>query len=140
MLEPAVASPLENSRSAIAWIAERREIVAWWAASRGIVVASALFLHWVRAPRGYFGAHIFRHALGPLESWDGIWYRHIAAHGYLLVPGHQSDPAFFPFYPLLLKLMAAVGISTGAGGIIVSNVLFLAALIAFDTFGAQLFP
>jgi hypothetical protein len=139
MLEPAIARPLERPRGAIAWIAARREIVGWWAGSRAIVIAGALALHWIRAPHGYFGAHIFRHALGPLESWDGIWYRRIAAHGYLLVPGHQSDPAFFPFYPLLLKLGAALGISTGAGGVILSNLLFLAALLAFDVLGADLF-
>src|SRR5205807_7588017 len=126
-------------RGGIAWLAERRLIVGWWAGSRAIVIAAALALHWIRDPRGYFGARIFRHALGPLESWDGIWYRHVASHGYLLVPGHQSDPAFFPFYPLLLKFVAALGMSTGAGGVIVSNLLFLGALLAFDAFGAELF-
>jgi hypothetical protein len=139
MLEPAVVARLERPRGAIAWIVDRREIAGWWAASRAIVVAAALALHWLRTPRGYFGGHIFRHALGSLESWDGIWYRHIAAHGYLLVPGHQSDPAFFPLYPLLLKIIHASGVSTGAGGVILSNVFFLAALIAFDAFGAEIF-
>jgi hypothetical protein len=139
VLEPAVITRLERRRDAVAWLAARREIVGWWAGSRAIVIAAALGLHWARAPHGYFGAHIFRHALGPLESWDGIWYRHIAAHGYLLVPGHQSDPAFFPLYPLLLKFVAISGISTGAGGVIVSNLLFLAALLTFDAFGAELF-
>lgn len=139
VLEPAVIARLERHRGAIAWIAERREIAGWWAASRAIVIAATLALHWLRVPRGYFGAHIFRHALGPLESWDGIWYRHIAAHGYLLVPGHQSDPAFFPLYPLLLKIIHAARMSTGAGGVILSNLLFLAALIAFDEFGAEIF-
>src|SRR5438067_9466955 len=135
MLEPAVAGRLEQRRDAVAWIAARRGIFAWWAASRAIVVASSFALHSLREPRGYFGSHIFAHAFGPLESWDGIWYRHVAEHGYLLVPGHQSDPAFFPFYPLLLKFVKAVGISTGAGGVLLSNLLFLGALLAFDAFG-----
>ena len=138
MLEPAVLGRLER-RGTIEWVVERRQIIGWWAGSRAVVIAAALVLHWIRAPRGYFGAHIFHHALGPLESWDGIWYRHIAAHGYLLVPGHQSDPAFFPLYPLLLKIIHAAGMSTGAGGVILSNLLFLAALIAFDAFGAEIF-
>jgi Mannosyltransferase (PIG-V) len=139
VLEPAVVAIVERRRSAIAWIAERREILGWWAGSRAVVVATGLALHWLRAPRGYFGPHILRHALGPLESWDGIWYRHVAQHGYLFVPGHQSDPAFFPLYPLLLKFAGATGISTGAAGVILSNLLFLAALMAFDAFGAELF-
>ena len=135
MLEPAVAGRIERRRDAIAWTLERGDIFAWWAASRTIVLSGGLALHWLHRPRGYFGRHIFSHALGPLESWDGIWYRHVAEHGYLLVPGHQSDPAFFPFYPLLLKFVKAVGISTGAGGVLLSNLLFLGALLAFDAFG-----
>lgn len=139
MLEP-TAVEFERRRDASAWISARREILGWWVGSRAIVVTGALALHWLRTPRGYFDARLFHHAFGPLESWDGIWYRHIAAHGYLLVPGHQSDPAFFPFYPLLLKFVAMIGISTGAGGLVVSNFLFLAALVAFDALGTELFP
>lgn len=139
MFEPAIVAPLVWRRSAVAWIADRREIVAWWAASRVVVVGSGLVLHWTGAPRGYFNARIFRHALGPLESWDGMWYRRIAAHGYLFVPGHQSDPAFFPLYPLVLKFLDAIGIPTGAGGVIVSNLVFLPALLAFCSLGEELF-
>jgi hypothetical protein len=91
-------------------------------------------------PKGDFGNDFFRHVLGPLESWDGIWYRHIAEHGYLLIPDHQSDPAFFPLYPLLLKIIRSLGLSTGAGGIVVSTLLFLGALIGFDALGRELFP
>lgn len=139
MLEPAVVGRLAQRRSTIDWFVARREIIAWWAGSRFVVIAAGLSLHGLRSPRGFFGHHIFNHALGPLEAWDGVWYRHIAEHGYLLIPGHQSDPAFFPFYPLLLKFVEAMGISTGAGGVILSNLLFLAALLAFDAFGRELF-
>jgi hypothetical protein len=139
MLEPAVAGPVERPRSAAAWLVERRQILGWWAASRAIVIATGVSLHWLREPRGFFGRHIFGHALGTLESWDGVWYRHIAEHGYLLVPGHQSDPAFFPLYPLLLKFVGAIGISTGVGGVVLSNLLFLGALLAFDSLGRELF-
>src|SRR5207237_1206701 len=69
------------------------------------------------------------------EAWDGIWYRLIADHGYLLVAGRQSDPAFFPLYPLLLKVAAATGLPLGVAGIVLSNLLFLAALLVFDVFG-----
>src|SRR5207302_10776542 len=90
--------------------AERREILAWWAGSRLLVLGGALALYWLREPRGYFGHAIFRHPLGALEAWDGIWYRVIARHGYLLVPGRQSDPAFFPLHPLLLKVLGSIGL------------------------------
>jgi hypothetical protein len=140
VLERVALSPQVRPESATAWLAERATIIAWWAGSRLLVLGAALSLHWSRAPRGYFGPHIFNHALGPLEAWDGVWYRRVAEHGYLLVPGHQSDPAFFPLYPLLLKVFGVFGVSTGAGGVVLSNALFLAALLAFDALGHELFP
>lgn len=141
MLERATASSAPRPHPAAAGrFPERRQIVAWWAASRALVVAVALALHWLRAPRGYFGYAIFRHAFGVLEAWDGVWYRLIAERGYLLVPGRQSDPAFFPMYPLLLKIFGWTGLPLGAAGVLLSNVLFLGALLAFDLLGREFFP
>jgi Mannosyltransferase (PIG-V) len=124
----------------LGWVLRNRAILGWWAASRAVVLSATLAVHWLREPRGYFGHRAFHAALGTLESWDGTWYRHVAAHGYLLVPGHQSDPAFFPLYPLLLKLVGASGMSTGAGGVALSSLLFLLGLVAFDALGRELFP
>ncbi len=121
-----------------AWTLERRAIVGWWALSRVLVLGCALVVHRLHAPRGYFGHVIFHAPLGTLEAWDGVWYRHVAAHGYLLVPGHQSDPAFFPLYPVLLRIAGATGMSTGAAGVILSSLLFLCALFAFDALGREL--
>jgi hypothetical protein len=115
----------------------RREVVAWWAGSRLLVVCAALVLHRLQEPHGFFGRAIFRHAFGVLEAWDGVWYRVIADHGYLLVPGRQSDPAFFPLYPLLLKALGATGLPLGAAGVLLSNLFFLVALLAFDALGQE---
>jgi hypothetical protein len=122
---------------AAAWAA-RREVVAWWALSRVLVLVAALSLHWTKGPRGYFGPSVFAHVLGPLQAWDGIWYRLIAQHGYLLVSGRQSDPAFFPLYPLLLKAGGLTGLPLGVVGIVLSTFLFLGALLAFDALGHEL--
>jgi mannosyltransferase PIG-V len=138
MSERALALRAPRVRMVSAALAARREILVWWAASRGLVVGAALAVHWLHAPRGYFGPATFRAPLGILESWDGIWYRHIAQHGYLLLPDHQSDPAFFPLYPLLLKAVHVIGVPIAAGGVLLSTVLFLAALLAFDTLGREL--
>jgi Mannosyltransferase (PIG-V) len=124
---------------ALDWAAERKAIVAWWAISRAVVFASAFALHLWHVPRGYFGTSVFRAPLGALEAWDGVWYRLIALHGYLLVPGRQSDPAFFPLYPLLLKVVALTGLPIAAAGLLLSNVLFLGALLAFDALSRELF-
>jgi hypothetical protein len=121
------------------WLEARRTIITWWAASRALVFAAAFGLHLAHAPRGYFGAANFGPLFGPLETWNGVWYRLIAVHGYLLVPGRQSDPAFFPLYPMVLKLLAALGLPVALAGMLLSNLLFLAALLAFAALTTELF-
>lgn len=139
MLERVVAVDVPVRTTAGEWLVARKAILVWWAASRLVVFAGAFALHVTHAPRGYFGPAIFRPLFGPLEAWDGIWYRLIALHGYLLVPGRQSDPAFFPLYPLLLKIVASTGMPIAVAGLLLSNVLFLAALFAFEALSEELF-
>jgi hypothetical protein len=139
MLERAVAVRTRERLAITEWLAARRAIVVWWGASRTVVFGAAFALHVTHAPRGYFGSAVFRPLFGPLEAWDGVWYRLIAVHGYLLVPGRQSDPAFFPLYPLLLKVVAATGLPIAAAGLLLSNAVFLGALFAFDALSTELF-
>jgi len=136
--ERLLVSATKRGRVLAASLADRRAIIVWWATSRMLVVVCALTVHWLHRPRGYFGHALFAQPLGILEAWDGLWYRHVAGHGYLLLPGQQSDPAFFPLYPLLLKIIGATGISASFGGVVLSTVLFLGALLAFDALGQEL--
>jgi hypothetical protein len=139
VLERAVAVEARERIAILEWLVARKAILAWWAGSRAVVFGAAFALHLTRAPRGYFGPLVFHAPFGALEAWDGIWYRLIAVHGYLLVPGRQSDPAFFPLYPLLLKGVGATGLPLAASGLLLSNVLFLGALLAFDALSTELF-
>lgn len=91
-------------------------LVGWWALGRAVTIAAAL------AVRPSF------HELG---IWDGKWYRMVAKTGYLLVPGRQSDPAFFPFYPILLRTLHGIGIPYEVGGPLLSNGALLATLGVF---------
>jgi dolichyl-phosphate-mannose-protein mannosyltransferase len=120
------------------WLRSRAWIAGWWLAGRSVVLGTALVVHAV----GSYGVQrqIGRaHALGVLESWDGKWYRLVASDGYLLVPGRQSDPAFFPLYPLLLRAGHALGVSYATAGIVLSNVAFLVALVAVHALTRELF-
>jgi hypothetical protein len=125
-VEPATrlaAEPRTAARlPALAWIA------GWWLAGRGLVFAAALAVHAL----GLSG-HISRpeHPLGALEAWDGRWYRMVASGGYLLLPGRQSDPAFFPLFPILLRGGHALGLGYYTAGIVIANAAFLAALVCF---------
>jgi hypothetical protein len=116
--------------TALAWLVRRRDILGWWLGSRALVLGAVLCVHLAGAPRGYFGKQALEEPLGILRAWDGIWYSRIAAHGYLMVPGRQSDPAFFPLFPLLMKTLHPLGLSYGGAGILISNVLLLPALLA----------
>lgn len=49
-----------------------------------------------------------------LAYWDGAWYLQIAEHGYpraLAVAPGQTDHAFFPIYPLLIRAVHLAGVS-----------------------------
>ena len=60
-----------------------------------------------------------------LLTWDGTWYRDIAAGGYDAVP--LEGIRFFPLYPLLGRVLAATGIvSTSWALLLVANVAALA--------------
>jgi hypothetical protein len=125
------ARPLEWMR-ANAWIA------GWWAAGRALVLGTALLMH-VVGPRGLIGQDEQAHALGVLGAWDGRWYRTVAANGYLLEPGRQSDPAFFPLYPLLLRGLHGLGIGYVTAGVVLSQAAVLGALAAFALLTRELF-
>jgi len=106
-----------------AWLRRSAWIGAWWLGSRTIVFATAAASH----------------SVSVLAGWDGHWYRTVASDGYLLVPGRQSDPAFFPLYPSLLRIVHSAGIGYETGGLLIANLAFLGALVAFHALTRDLF-
>jgi hypothetical protein len=78
------------------------------------------------------------------RSWDSLWYLGIAAHGYgrtLHFPPDivQSDLAFFPLYPALVRAVMAVGpLSGGAAGLVVSWAAAAVAAAGIYAVGARL--
>ena len=71
-------------------------------------------------------------------AWDSGWYFDIARRGYYFNPDGQSSIAFFPLYPLLMRLVASpFGASDRAiwiAGITISIAAFVAALVALHRF------
>jgi hypothetical protein len=66
--------------------------------------------------------------------WDAGWYLDVAKNGYRFLPGKQSNVAFFPFYPYLVRLAhRVIPLPNDAGwisvGLIVSNIALFGALI-----------
>ena len=72
--------------------------------------------------------------LNPWARWDAGWYQGIAKNGYHFVPGRQSNTAFFPSYPMLMRAAHLFSPSTSDAswficGIIVANAALLAAAV-----------
>jgi len=66
-------------------------------------------------------------------AWDSAWYLDIAQTGYVFRPDSQSNIAFFPLYPVLIRTLAFPfgGTERAAwlSGIVISYVCFFAALV-----------
>jgi hypothetical protein len=62
--------------------------------------------------------------VGPAARWDAVWYVAVAQHGY---DGGASS-AFFPLYPLLMRVGGALVASTLLAGALLSFAAFVAAL------------
>lgn len=101
-----------------------RWLLGWWAVGRLVAIATALVL---------------KPTIWTLDRWDGRWYRMVARGGYLLVPGRQSDPAFFPLYPILLRAVHAAGVGWGVAGPLLSNVTLLLGLTLFHALTRAIF-
>jgi hypothetical protein len=67
------------------------------------------------------------------DGWtrmDGGWYRTIAVHGYAYEPGQDTNVAFFPAYPLLMRLGARItGEPLIAGVLITVSCGFIASIL-----------
>jgi len=78
--------------------------------------------HWIADPNSPF--------LSMWAKWDSQWYVQIATKGYFFQPGQMSNVAFFPMYPVAMRVIARLfGVNVVLAGFIVSNVAFLLALI-----------
>ena len=112
--------------------------LVWWALA--IVLASRLFIlvvgYLARSNLHILHPHpmirpapsdLYRGPIGVLlNGWanmDGGWYLSIAHHGY----AHRYSEAFFPLYPMLVRLFAGTGVGYVPAAIAVSVICFVAA-------------
>ncbi len=78
----------------------------------------------------YKYTHQIPHFLVSFANYDGAHYLYIARFGY-----HQYEQAFFPFYPLLIRLISPVfGASYFLSGLFLANISFLVGLYLFKEY------
>lgn len=94
----------------------------------------------------YWRAHPDNLLIDGWARWDSGWYIDIATDGYTTPPKwvdpetvhQQRDVAFFPLYPLLMRLGMVITGDAALSGILISHLAFLLALcILFDLVRTQ---
>ena len=69
-------------------------------------------------------------SLDVFYAWDSGWYDSIATFGYEYInDGKQHSVAFFPLFPLLIRILMNFGLSFKVAGLLINNLAFLGALI-----------
>ena len=82
----------------------------------------------VRQRSDYFTVAPHNLILSGLVRWDSRYYLQIATTGYSRAD-NSANAAFFPVYPLMVKVFSLVShISIATSGLLLSNLLFLVAL------------
>jgi hypothetical protein len=122
---------------AVAWRAFWVSRVLVWAAGLGAIAVWGIHATHERAfdPGGVtrpFGA-VGDLLVGPAARWDSVWYLDIAHDGY---GGSGARAAFFPLYPLLVKVVGTLCGSPLVAAIAISLAAFLVALAALHRLAA----
>ena len=129
MTGQAVEAGRSSSRDrAIKFLRGSQSVFVTFVASRLLIIAVILLARAIVVP-GEFG-HA-RDWLSVFALWDGRWYINIAQEGYSYQPGAQSNLAFFPLYPLLVRLAMFLFRDALLSSLIVSNFSFLVAMLLF---------
>ncbi|MDX2186356.1 MAG: mannosyltransferase family protein [Opitutaceae bacterium] len=103
--------------------------------SRLFVAGCAFVSRGVIEPSKFFGPP--NHWLDYVTRWDASWYISIVVDGYQHQPGTQSNVAFFPLYPLIVKAFAWAG-DVRIVGMVVSNLcLLLASFVLWALFARR---
>lgn len=133
-----LSSPFERARTLAVRIELDAGIVAMFVASRLLLVVAAIVAETVIRPSPALVTIETSPILTSLTSWDGWYYLNIARDGYHAeaVSAAYHDTAFAPLFPLIVRVLAAPWPAfTGLVAVLLSNVLFLVALVLLARLG-----
>jgi hypothetical protein len=68
---------------------------------------------------------------------DALWYASVVQHGYTFSTAHTSSIAFYPVYPILVKLVSLVLANVYVAGMVTSTLCLLAAVPLLNAWMAQ---
>ncbi len=97
----------------------------------GILAYLSLIFIPIADGKGFWRAYPDCLLLDGLARWDSAWYASIAQNGYTNIAqlGEHRDTAFFPLYPLLIRILNTLVGDIHLAGILVSNISFFIAVV-----------
>jgi Gpi18-like mannosyltransferase len=116
------SSPGGNDLPLVPW----RRIAAWLLVSRVFIYGLA-YLSVYCIPR--ISPDVSRRPLGLFCHWDANWYLRVARDGYPRTPDGLLSSAFFPLYPLLMRLANVVCHDLRLAGYVISNACLFGACL-----------
>jgi hypothetical protein len=130
--------PAARGRSFVA--AEREVLLAFFVSRMLVWVLAWLAFRWIVHGMA-FPVASETEMWNLLFRWDSNWYGRIAQMGYEYSPDKPSSAAFFPLYPLCVRLVSAItGAQVSLAGFLVSNTALLGAVVLLRRLVALDFP
>jgi Gpi18-like mannosyltransferase len=103
-------------------------VVAMWLSSRFIIAVTMLLIAPLLPAPANGNAVTF--SWDVFTAWDSVWYQQIATNGYQPSDnGALYSTAFFPLFPLIIRIFMNLGLPFAVAGTLINNFAFLGALI-----------
>jgi mannosyltransferase PIG-V len=97
-------------------------VFGWAALTRAVLLIVSLVAVWLLPTvRGEHFSSVGDAAISAWSRWDGGWYLSIAQSGYRYEPGHESNVAFAPLLPALMRA-GGVLLGTDDRGLLLSGI------------------
>jgi Gpi18-like mannosyltransferase len=114
-------------------------VIVMWLLSRLVIVVAMQLLaplihispvtHSGTLPLDFTPDFVPKNSWQLFSHWDGAWYRKIATVGYDYAnDGKYHSIAFFPFFPLVTRVVMLLGLPVDVAGTLVNNLALLGAL------------
>jgi Gpi18-like mannosyltransferase len=119
------SAPKRFARFLVSW----QEVIGLFVISRAGVYGAG-YLSSLAIEKGqWFSYEMPTHFLSLFFKWDSFWYQEVVQLGYYFSPDKASNIAFFPLYPMVVKLSSFFIGSPRTNGFLLSNVFALLAVI-----------
>jgi Gpi18-like mannosyltransferase len=139
-IDPRVNDGLEIRLKTQKWTEGLIFVIAMWLLSRLVIVVAMQLMaplshispviHSGTPPLDFTPDFVPKSSWELFSHWDGAWYRKIATVGYDYGnDGKYHSIAFFPLFPLVIRLVMTLGLPVNVAGTLVNNLALLGALL-----------